>query len=153
MHKLSDVVHMDFNVLGSLSLNWIIADSNGALIIIVDNSWKIWFEATFSKYSLQPQTLSFCIHNSSILCFYVWECYGTLLLVWPTDWSFCKNEHISWCIILIYVVTCPIIVSKPNQIKIRFCFIEDPICPCSLNKVKDPFWLLSNGSHEADPCI
>ena len=38
MHKLSDVVHMDLNVLGSLSLNWIIANSNGALIITVDNS-------------------------------------------------------------------------------------------------------------------
>ena len=38
MHKLSDVVHMDLNVFGSLSLNWIIADLNGALIIIVDNS-------------------------------------------------------------------------------------------------------------------
>ena len=37
-HKLSDVVHMDLNVFGSLSLNWIIADLNGALIIIVDNS-------------------------------------------------------------------------------------------------------------------
>ena len=38
MHNLSDVMHMDLNVLGSLSLNWIIVDSNGALIIIVDNS-------------------------------------------------------------------------------------------------------------------
>ena len=38
MYKLSDVVHMDLNVLGLLSLNWIITDSNGALIITVDNS-------------------------------------------------------------------------------------------------------------------
>ena len=38
MHKLSDVVHVDLNVLGLLSLNWIIADSNGSLIITVDNS-------------------------------------------------------------------------------------------------------------------
>ena len=38
MHKMSDVVHMDFNVFGSLSLNWIIVDLNGALIIIVYNS-------------------------------------------------------------------------------------------------------------------
>ena len=38
MHKLSDVVHVDLNVLGSLSLNWIIAYSNGALIITRDNS-------------------------------------------------------------------------------------------------------------------
>ena len=38
MHKLSDVVHMDLNVLGSLSLNCIIAYLNGAMIIIVDNS-------------------------------------------------------------------------------------------------------------------
>ena len=38
MHKVSDVVHMDLNVLGSLSLNWIIVYSNSALIIIVDNS-------------------------------------------------------------------------------------------------------------------
>ena len=37
MHKLSDVVHMDINVSGSLSLNWIIANLSGALIIIVDN--------------------------------------------------------------------------------------------------------------------
>ena len=37
MHKLSDVVHMDLNVLGLLSLNWIIVDLNGALIITVDN--------------------------------------------------------------------------------------------------------------------
>ena len=36
MHKLFDVVHMDLNVFGSL--NWIITDLNGALIIIVDNS-------------------------------------------------------------------------------------------------------------------
>ena len=38
MHKLSNVVHMDLNVLGSLSMNWIIVYLNGALIIIVDNS-------------------------------------------------------------------------------------------------------------------
>ena len=38
MHKLSNVVHVDLNVLGSLSLNWIIANSNGALIITVYNS-------------------------------------------------------------------------------------------------------------------
>ena len=38
MQKLSDVVHMDLNVFGSLSLNWIIEDLNGALIIIVYNS-------------------------------------------------------------------------------------------------------------------
>ena len=33
MHKLFDVVHMDLNVIGSLSLNWIIVDSNGSMII------------------------------------------------------------------------------------------------------------------------
>ena len=38
MHKLSDVVHMDLNVFGSLLMNWIIIDLNGTLIIIVDNS-------------------------------------------------------------------------------------------------------------------
>ena len=38
MHKLSGVVHMDLNVFGSLSLNWIIVDSNDPLIITVDNS-------------------------------------------------------------------------------------------------------------------
>ena len=41
MHKLSDVVHMDLNVLGSLSMNWIIVDLNGALIITVYNSSKL----------------------------------------------------------------------------------------------------------------
>ena len=35
MHKFSDVVHMDLNVSGSLLLNWILADSNGTLVIIV----------------------------------------------------------------------------------------------------------------------
>ena len=38
MHKLSDVVHMDLNVFGSLSLKWIIVDSNGTFIIIIDSS-------------------------------------------------------------------------------------------------------------------
>ena len=38
MHNLSDVVHMDLNVFGSLSLNWIIAYLNGSLIISIDNS-------------------------------------------------------------------------------------------------------------------
>ena len=38
MHKLSDVVHMDLNVFGSLSLNWIIVDSNGTMIITIDSS-------------------------------------------------------------------------------------------------------------------
>ena len=38
MHKLSNVVHMDLNVFGWMSLKWIIADSNGALIITIDNS-------------------------------------------------------------------------------------------------------------------
>ena len=135
MHKLSDVVHMDLNVLGSLFLNWIIAYLNGSMINIVDNSWKLWFEATFSKYPLQPKTLSCFIYNSSILYFYRWECYGTLLLAWPTDCPFCKNEHISWCRISIFLVTCPITVSKPNQIKIRFWFVEDHMSSCSLNKV------------------
>ena len=38
MHKLSDVVHMDLNVFGSLLLNWIFADLNGTLVITVDGS-------------------------------------------------------------------------------------------------------------------
>ena len=38
MHKLSDVVHVNLNVSGSLLLNWIFADSNGNLVIIVDGS-------------------------------------------------------------------------------------------------------------------
>ena len=38
MHKLSDVVHVNLNVSGSLLLNWILADSNGTLIITVDGS-------------------------------------------------------------------------------------------------------------------
>ena len=38
MHKLSDVVHMDLNVLGSLYLNWIIAYLNGTLVITIDGS-------------------------------------------------------------------------------------------------------------------
>ena len=38
MHKLSDLVHMDLNMFDSPSLNWIIADSNGALIITIDGS-------------------------------------------------------------------------------------------------------------------
>ena len=80
-----------------------------------------------------------CINNSSVLCFCRWECNGTLFLAWPDDWTFCKHEHISWSGIYVCAITCPITVSKSNQIKIIFCFIEDPMCPCSLNKVKDPF--------------
>ena len=38
MHKLSDVVHVNLNVSGSLLLNWILVDSNGTLVIIVDGS-------------------------------------------------------------------------------------------------------------------
>ena len=38
MHKLSDVVHMDLNVFGYLSLNWIIVDLNRTPIITIDNS-------------------------------------------------------------------------------------------------------------------
>ena len=38
MHKLPDVVHMDLNMFGSLSLNWIIADLNGTMIITIDSS-------------------------------------------------------------------------------------------------------------------
>ena len=38
MHKLSDVVHMDLNVFGSLLLSWIFADSNGTMVITVDGS-------------------------------------------------------------------------------------------------------------------
>ena len=152
MHKLSDVMHMDLNVLRSFSLKWIIVNSNGALVIIVYDVWKLWFEATFSKYSLQPQTLSCCIYNSSILYFCRWECYGTLLLAWPIDWSLWNNEHISWCILLIYVVTYPITVGKPNQIKIWFCFVEDHEF-LFLEKRLGSFWPLFSGYHEADPCI
>ena len=38
MHKLSDVVHVNLNVSGSLLLRWIFADLNGTLVIIVDGS-------------------------------------------------------------------------------------------------------------------
>ena len=37
MQKLSDVVHMDLSVFGSMSFNWIITALNGALIITIDN--------------------------------------------------------------------------------------------------------------------
>ena len=49
MHKLSNVVHMDLNVFGSLLLNWIIADLNSTLIIILDSIWVFLFESTLSK--------------------------------------------------------------------------------------------------------
>ena len=54
MHKLSDVVHMDLNVFGSMSLKWIIDDWNGAPMITIDNSLKLVFKATLAKYPLQP---------------------------------------------------------------------------------------------------
>ena len=38
MHKLSDVMHIDFNVSGSLLLNWIFVDLNGTLFITVYGS-------------------------------------------------------------------------------------------------------------------
>ena len=38
MHKLSDVVHVNLNVSGSLLLKWILVDSNGTLVITVDGS-------------------------------------------------------------------------------------------------------------------
>ena len=38
MHKLSNVVHVNLNVSGSLLLNWIFADLNGTLVITVDGS-------------------------------------------------------------------------------------------------------------------
>ena len=38
MHKLSDVVHVNLNVPGSLLLKWIFAYSNGTLVITVDGS-------------------------------------------------------------------------------------------------------------------
>ena len=41
MHKLSNVVHMDLNVFGYPSLNWIIVDSNGAFIITIDNTLEL----------------------------------------------------------------------------------------------------------------
>ena len=41
MHKLPDVVHMDLNVFGSLSLNWISRDSNGDLIVTIDDSGSL----------------------------------------------------------------------------------------------------------------
>ena len=37
MHKLLDIVHMDLNVLGYLSLNWISGGLNGALIVTIDD--------------------------------------------------------------------------------------------------------------------
>ena len=41
IHKLSNVVHMDLNVFGYLSMNWIITDLNGPLIITIDNRLKL----------------------------------------------------------------------------------------------------------------
>ena len=38
MHKIPDVVHMDLNVFGSLSLNSITGYSNGDLIVTIDDS-------------------------------------------------------------------------------------------------------------------
>ena len=38
MHKLSDVVHVNINVSGSLLLNWILVDLNGTLVITIDGS-------------------------------------------------------------------------------------------------------------------
>ena len=38
MDKLSDVVHVNLNVSGSLLLNWIFVDLNGTLFITVDGS-------------------------------------------------------------------------------------------------------------------
>ena len=37
MQKLSDIVHMDLNVFGSLSLNWISGYLNGAFIVTIDD--------------------------------------------------------------------------------------------------------------------
>ena len=93
MHNLPDILHMDLNVLGSLYLNWIIRDLNGAFIFTTYDNGSLWFDPTYSKYSLQPETLSSYIHNSSLLCLYRWECYGTLLLTWLDNCSICKHEQ------------------------------------------------------------
>ena len=41
MHKLPNIVHMDLNVLGSLSLNSINGDFHGALIVTIDEYLKL----------------------------------------------------------------------------------------------------------------
>ena len=55
MHKLSDVVHVNLNVSGSLLLNWILADSNGTLVITVDGSLVLRFETTLQ---VNPATIN-----------------------------------------------------------------------------------------------
>ena len=153
MHKLPDILHMDLNVLGSMSLNWISGDSNGALIVTIDDSGKILFEPTFSKYPLQPQTLSSCIHNSSILSLYIWECYGTMLLNWTFDWYIYKHEHMSWSRLSIFFVTFPITINKSNLALSNILFYRKSHELLFLEQSLRSSWMLYNGYHEADPCI
>ena len=40
-HAQVDVAHMDLNVLGSLSLNYISGDSNRTLIVTIDDSGSL----------------------------------------------------------------------------------------------------------------
>ena len=111
------------------------------MFIVARDTSRMWFRIRVLNAVIETECRG--VVNAATQCLWLQgilgEWYGTLLLTWPADWSLYKHEHIYWCWLSICFVTYPIIVNKPNQIKIRFSFVEDPMSCCSLNKVNDPF--------------
>ena len=114
MHKSSDAVHMNLDVFGSLPQYWISWDMNGTLVVTIDDCRILCLNPKLSKYSVQPQTLSRCIHNYFIFCLCRWKYNCTLILIWPTDCSIWKHTHISRSLFFIIVITFQIRVNKTN---------------------------------------
>jgi hypothetical protein len=66
-YHLSDVMHMDLNVIGPLSLHWVSAKLESTLIVTPNDSRTMKLDVKLNEEVLKPKCLNGDIDHSSVL--------------------------------------------------------------------------------------
>jgi hypothetical protein len=66
-HQLCDVIHMDVDVFGSLSLHWVSTKLESNLIVTPNDSQTIKLDSNIGEYVLNPKILNSDINFSYVL--------------------------------------------------------------------------------------
>jgi hypothetical protein len=70
MYQLSDVMHMDLDVFGPLSLHWVSTKLESTLIVTPNDSRMMELDANLSEEVLKPKFLNSDVDHSFVLNLY-----------------------------------------------------------------------------------
>jgi hypothetical protein len=117
--SLSDEVQVDLNMLGSLMLNRISGEINGADIITVDHCSTTERTAKLCQELAQPASFGDSIHDSSIFCLCTRLGHCRLTLGRPRDEIVPEKHRITRGGFTCIRATCPICIGVDSEVNWR----------------------------------